>query len=140
MYEIGSNKISLPDFIFAPIISSINERISQLFGINFIKELNLIEKIEEIKYKKPRVYQLISNIKALFLTSKEDKLIHHTHAQTLHQHFPFCTKELQYLNLQHNDPRSEQTKQKCAEFACKFQHSQLSQSTANSPRLFNQQN
>lgn len=37
MYEIGSSKISLPDFVFTPVINSIMERVTVKLGFNLIK-------------------------------------------------------------------------------------------------------
>lgn len=49
MYEIGSSKITLPEFVFTPIINSITERITIKLGINLIKELDLIDRIKQLK-------------------------------------------------------------------------------------------
>lgn len=37
MYEVGSSKISLPDFVFTPVINSIMEKVTLKLGFNLIK-------------------------------------------------------------------------------------------------------
>lgn len=49
MYEVGSSKINLPDFVFTPVINSIMERITMKLGFNLIKELDLIERVKQLK-------------------------------------------------------------------------------------------
>ena len=49
MYEIGSNKISLPEFVFTPVVNSIVERITVKLGFNLIKELDLLDRVKQLK-------------------------------------------------------------------------------------------
>lgn len=116
MYEIAWSKISLPEFVFVPIVNSINDRVCAKIGVNLLKELDLLDRIRQIKERQPDVTNLLARISALFLTSLDDKLVAAAHVEALHQAFPFRPSDLHYLNGHHNDPRSDAIKTKCAHF------------------------
>ena len=117
MYDIANSKTRLPEFIFAPIVTSIGERVQTKIGMNLLQELDLPVRLKHLQQRQDH-YKLLSRVKALFLTSKEDQLVSYQHVETLHQCFPFYPKELHYFAGQHSQPRSEQLKQKCASFLC----------------------
>ena len=72
----------------------------------------------DIDLKKSIVRKGMEYIPCLFLISKEDKLVHPSHVETIYQaHHGF--KRIMYLDGSHNKPRSSQTREKCAEFLCK---------------------
>jgi hypothetical protein len=120
MYEVGSSKISLPDFVFTPVINSIMEKITMKLGFNLIKELDLIERVKQLKEKNIDSYRLIGKISALFITSLDDKLVNSSHVEALHQHYPFHPNDLHYFNGQHNENRSDNLKNRCAQFLCEI--------------------
>jgi hypothetical protein len=102
------------------VINSIIERLTIKLGFNLVKELDLIERINQLKEKNLDSYKLMGKISALLITSLEDKLVNSSHVEALHQHYPFSPNDLHYFNGQHSDNRSDTLKNKCAQFLCEM--------------------
>jgi len=92
--DIGNKKISIPNFIINIGLGVMQGSIKEKTGLDIYK-LDLLKCINFIK------------LPILFLTSKEDTFIHHTHVQELFDSYNFLHKELVFVHGDHNSERTK---------------------------------
>ena len=91
MFEIAANKTNLPQFLFHPVISAIMEHVKKTIGVDILEELDILEKYKRIEHN-PELLGQVNKIKALFLTSKDDRLVNYSHVENLCKNTPFGQK------------------------------------------------
>ena len=106
--EIVNSRTGLPEFLYGSVLSKIEANIQKKTTHNLM----------EIDLKANIIRKGMENIPALFLISKDDKLVLPSHVDTLYEAHP-GQKRLIYLEGSHNKPRPTEIRDQCAEFMCK---------------------
>ena len=102
--ELGSERTCLPKCFFEPLMAFISDELHQKVG--YILE----------DYKLKKHLGNLGRVPALFLVSKEDKLVKPHHGEKLYTRYPAKNKRLEYIEIQHHENRTSEIICKCIRF------------------------
>ena len=94
----------MPEIIFGPFLYFIDRKLQQKIGHNFDE------------YKMQKYLDNSGYIPALFMVSKDDKLVRASHCEYLYDKYHCKKKQLYYIEDQHHENRSGKVIQKCLQF------------------------
>jgi len=89
---LGGRSFGLPEFVFNPLVGSINERVISKIGVDLLSELSLLTKLSNLTKTDPELGKLLSEIGGLLLTYKDDKMVSCAHVEDLYKVLPFYNK------------------------------------------------